>query len=204
LLSNINVLEATNGKEAIEILKSNKVDLVLMDIRMPILDGYKATNMIRKFSDIPIVALTASVMQEEIKKLKGENFNGYLRKPISKNELFKEMTNYLEFNKNTVEEKEEIEEEIIIKNEKEFVEFFDILSTKLNANCEYAIATNDISIIKNFASSLLDLSIKYKVKYVTDYASLLLEKIDMFDINAISEILEEYKNLVKKLKSKIA
>jgi len=72
------VSEAENGLQAVNKAEQGGIDLVLMDIRMPVLDGYRAAERIKAFSDIPIIALTASVMQDEYERAKSEHFDGYL------------------------------------------------------------------------------------------------------------------------------
>jgi len=83
--TNITIDIASNGKEAVEILKENKKEysMVLMDLQMPIMDGYKATKIIRKFNkDVPIIALTANAMKEDIQNTKKIGMNDHLSKPI--------------------------------------------------------------------------------------------------------------------------
>ncbi len=88
----IEVLEAENGKIAIDVLKDNaNVDLVLMDIMMPEMDGYEAMNVIRKTPDIqniPIICLTAKAMKDDYEKAISSGANDYLSKPIDENKLF--------------------------------------------------------------------------------------------------------------------
>lgn len=88
----IEVLEAENGKVAVDVLIENKnVDLVLMDIMMPEMDGYEAMTIIRKTPDIqniPIICLTAKAMKEDYEKAIASGANDYLSKPIDENKLF--------------------------------------------------------------------------------------------------------------------
>ncbi len=82
-----------NGKLAVDTLRKQDIDLVLMDIHMPIMDGYTATQNIRSLNDVnksktPIIALTANVMQHEIEMCKTSGMNDYLAKPIMMNKLF--------------------------------------------------------------------------------------------------------------------
>lgn len=88
----IEVLEAENGKIAVDVLKDNKnVDLVLMDIMMPEMDGYEAMTIIRKtpeINNIPIICLTAKAMKEDYEKAISSGANDYLSKPIDENKLF--------------------------------------------------------------------------------------------------------------------
>ncbi|MDQ2177695.1 response regulator [Marinifilum sp. D714] len=88
----MDVLEAENGKIAIDVLKENKnIDLVLMDIMMPEMDGYEAMNIIRKtpgIKDVPIICLTAKAMKDDYQKAITSGANDYLSKPIDENKLF--------------------------------------------------------------------------------------------------------------------
>lgn len=78
------ISEAINGEEAVNYLKNNPCDLVLMDIQMPVLNGYQASEVIRKELklDIPIIALTANAMKGEKEKCLEFGMNDYLSKPF--------------------------------------------------------------------------------------------------------------------------
>ncbi|GAB3203927.1 signal transduction histidine kinase/CHASE3 domain sensor protein/DNA-binding response OmpR family regulator [Pontibacter aydingkolensis] len=81
---------ASNGSEAVELLKSGKhFDVILMDIQMPVMDGYEATSIIREqlTIDIPIMAMTAHAMSGEKEKCIAFGMNDYLSKPFKANEL---------------------------------------------------------------------------------------------------------------------
>lgn len=92
-----NVIRALDGLEAVDFCKNNKeIDLVLMDIRMPNLDGYEAFKQIRTFNkNIPIIAQTSYSFQEELDKIKELGFNGFISKPIDKNILYDLIKVYL-------------------------------------------------------------------------------------------------------------
>jgi len=79
------VLEACNGKEALELFSSRTVDLILMDIQMPVMDGYDATRAIRSMAegrDVPIVAVTASTIAGARDRGRAAGMDAYLTKPI--------------------------------------------------------------------------------------------------------------------------
>ena len=82
---NYNILHAKNGKEAVEFVSTNNsIDLVLMDTRMPVMNGLEATEKIRETNKtIPIIAQTAYVMAEDRMKAKKAGYNDYISKPIS-------------------------------------------------------------------------------------------------------------------------
>jgi len=83
--------EAFNGKDAIAKFEDWNPHLILMDMRMPVMDGYEATKRIKstaKGIHTPIVALTASTFEDELKKIDALGIQGYIRKPFKENELF--------------------------------------------------------------------------------------------------------------------
>lgn len=80
--------EASNGEEAIDKLKDGNYDLILMDLQMPVMDGYEATRIIRKdYPDLPIIALTASALIDTINRAKEAGMNDYISKPFHPAEL---------------------------------------------------------------------------------------------------------------------
>lgn len=84
------LIRATNGEEAVSKYLECNPDIILMDIGMPVVDGYQATDAIRQLSsDIPIVAVTAFAYDEDRRKVMSRGFNGYLSKPLNKDELLK-------------------------------------------------------------------------------------------------------------------
>ncbi len=84
------IVRAINGAEAISKMRECSFDMVFMDIQMPEVDGITATQEIRKFNaDIPIVALTANVTQDDVKLYKKCGFTGFLAKPTRLSDLYK-------------------------------------------------------------------------------------------------------------------
>jgi signal transduction histidine kinase/CheY-like chemotaxis protein/PAS domain-containing protein len=85
------IIEARNGRQAVDIAGAQKVDLILMDIQMPEMDGYEATRIIRASHagrDIPIIALTANAVHGEMERCLAIGANGYLTKPLSQTDLY--------------------------------------------------------------------------------------------------------------------
>ncbi|MCF8226849.1 MAG: PAS domain S-box protein [Bacteroidales bacterium] len=91
------LLHAWNGEEAIDMLKNHpEVSIILMDIKMPVLDGINATKEIRKFNPtIPIIAQTAYVMPNDESKIIKAGCNDYIPKPIQQEELFRVLNKYI-------------------------------------------------------------------------------------------------------------
>ena len=83
---------AANGKEAVEAVGDDTFDLILMDIQMPVLDGFEATSLIRQqekedLRHIPIVAMTAHAMKGDREKCLAAGMDDYISKPINTDEL---------------------------------------------------------------------------------------------------------------------
>jgi len=94
--THINLIWAKNGLETYEIFKQNgKVDLILMDIRMPLMDGYEATKKIKQLNkDIPIIAQTAYAFEYEKEEILKAGCNDYISKPFSIRELISVIEKY--------------------------------------------------------------------------------------------------------------
>ncbi len=97
--SGVNLLIANNGQEAIEMLYSNKdVDLILMDISMPILNGYDAASKIRsdeQFKDLPILALTANALSSDVKKSQEVGMQEHMSKPLNVEQFYRALLRYI-------------------------------------------------------------------------------------------------------------
>ncbi|RLA79930.1 MAG: hypothetical protein DRG78_11940, partial [Epsilonproteobacteria bacterium] len=94
--SGIDIGIANNGKEGVEKFIKDDYELILMDIQMPIMDGYEATKLIREIdSTIPIVALTANAMKEDIQRTQKAGMNEHLNKPIDVEKLYATLIKYV-------------------------------------------------------------------------------------------------------------
>ncbi len=92
------VLQAQNGVEALEKVKTLVPDLIIMDIQMPVMDGYEAVTLLRKdprLEKTPIVGLSAFAMATDREKALKHGFNGYIEKPIELDTFVKELSTYL-------------------------------------------------------------------------------------------------------------
>lgn len=95
---NIDVTIANNGLEAIELFQQQNFDLILMDLQMPEMDGYEATRHIRKnlgHVNIPIIAMTANAMKEDIQRCEKAGMNAHIPKPVNVDTLHQVIFRYL-------------------------------------------------------------------------------------------------------------
>jgi CheY-like chemotaxis protein/anti-sigma regulatory factor (Ser/Thr protein kinase) len=95
--THVKILHARNGREAVEMVKKNPgISLVIMDLKMPDMDGYKATEMIKQMRpELPVIAQTATVLSNK-EEVRNAGFDEYLSKPIGVNEFMEVIDTYLE------------------------------------------------------------------------------------------------------------
>lgn len=127
-LAGMNISIANNGQEAVDLVKGEKstFDIVLMDINMPIMDGYTATQMIRldtKYDSLPIVAFTALVLESEVKKMFNCGINAFLSKPLNIGKLYTALAMYCTDDLSMDKEQEKIETLQTEKEAKEIVSY---------------------------------------------------------------------------------
>lgn len=92
---------AENGQIALEKIQANNYDLVLMDLKMPVMDGYETTVAIRKlagdkYKNLPVIALSASALTETSAEMLLSGMNDYVSKPFNPDELFDRIKQYTE------------------------------------------------------------------------------------------------------------
>jgi len=166
----INIIEAENGKEALELVKNYHPNIVLMDMKMPIMSGYEATKAMKeddKYKDIPVIAVTASAMKSEEHQIMEIGCNGYLRKPVSKTQILTEMMKYLPYN-----EISEVKEE------------------KVSGNGEdLKLTDQDIESIKKIYPTLAG---EYRKRWMEVKDSFLFDEVEKFaeDVNTIGKMIK--------------
>ena len=92
------VVEACDGQEALQLIEQTKPDILLLDIGMPVLDGFAVVRKIRenpRLATLPVLAVTAYAMQGDREKILNSKFDGYLSKPIDARSLMEELDRLL-------------------------------------------------------------------------------------------------------------
>ncbi len=108
---------AANGKIAIEKLKTNSYDIILMDLQMPEMNGFEATEYIRNKmkSEIPIIALTADVTTVDLKKCRAVGINDYLAKPVDERLLYRKIVGLVKKAKKKINKPDKVNKTSAIK-----------------------------------------------------------------------------------------
>ena len=201
----INLIMAQNGQEAIDKLKNINVDLILMDLRMPVMDGYEAANIIKndsKLKKIPLIALTASVMGKDLEKVSQYGFDGYLRKPVILDDLMEELAKYLKYHLINKDIMEENRDKIIDFDKLSLV--LEKLENEFKDEWINIKDAGDFSLMEIFAQKLNKLSIDEDIYLLKDYSVELIKNIDSFDIEKVDYLMNRYLELIDNLKAKIA
>ncbi len=212
---NLNLIEAANGAEAVEYASIHHPDLILMDLKMPVLGGFEASQKIRDdntIKAIPIIALTASAMthnEDDLKRL----FNGLLRKPISKNEVVVELSRFLNHTTTDSNIKTEISENVnkspITSDKtisKEIIDRLPELADLLDGhdgNCRGLIKSLSINEIGAFADDMTKTGTEFGYVPLVNWASKLKGQSDMFDLAGMRRTLENYVSVVANIRSLI-
>src|SRR5215470_519011 len=92
------IIEAVNGEDGVKLAQSERPDLILMDIQLPIMDGYEATRRIKEIVElksIPIIAVTSYALSGDEVKTREAGCNGYVAKPFSPRQLLAKVREFL-------------------------------------------------------------------------------------------------------------
>jgi len=202
--------EATNGEEALELVKLYSPDLILMDMKMPILDGYEATKRLKddeKSKIIPVIALTASAMKDAEKKFL-KICDGYLRKPVSQSQLMEELACFLKHTVKKVEavplpfESEEKEEPYIPDPETlgKLPELLVLLEKRL-VKWETMTQVMIISQIEEFANQVQDWGTTYHCPPLIKWGKTLHHQASEFDAEALRKTLNHFPQLIENIRT---
>ncbi len=197
----LEVIEAANGKEALENLQNIKIDLILMDIKMPIMDGYAATKIIKAdlaLQKIPLIALTASVMGKDLEKIKKYRFDGYLRKPISQEALLREMGKFLahSYLKKSPDKEDVMSHDAHLQIPK----VIQTLENDFIPQWKEIKEMGDFVLISDFSEALKKLGHDNGINFLTTYAQELHNNCESFDIDRVDFMLNSFPDLIEKLK----
>ena len=200
----VTILSASNGAEAVAIVEERQPDAILMDIRMPVMDGYEATQKIRaKYPHIPIIALTASVMADESEKQKRAHFDGFLRKPVRKQELYETLSQFLPHTKVALQTKHNTFELDLDNISKIDLEKLRNLITQEIAPLKHkASQSNNMADITALAHALEKVAQEYKLAAIQTIATQFIDAVDTFDIAAIEQLFVQIDKILDEISKK--
>ncbi|MPQ76476.1 transporter substrate-binding domain-containing protein [Hydrogenovibrio sp. JE_KL2] len=201
----VQITQAQNGQEALDKAMAEDFDLILMDIRMPVMDGYEAAQRIKAEKPaIPVIALTASVMQDEFEKAKRAHFDGYLRKPVLKNDLFNMLCQYLAYDEIEVDDAE-VKQPLTLSDtaRSRLQDLNAALEDQLEPKHQRAVKTNNLEDFEAFAENAKEVGELFDVPELINFSSQLKEKVDSFDIGGMQQMLKQFGLLSSELSNLI-
>jgi two-component system sensor histidine kinase EvgS len=196
----VQLITANNGEEAILKAKSQPINLVLMDIRMPVMDGYEAAKIIKEYQpDTPIIALTASVMRDDYERQRRENFDGYLRKPVLQKELIEELIKHIDHEFIIIDTTQSVKEvpaqdSLSLRNDEHLNELISIYSPQ----CKQIQKSNKVKDIVAFSQDIEVWAIKHNEQAFELFSQELFASADTFDIKNIKYLLNKFMLFVNK------
>ncbi len=208
----VEVLQSENGTKALILAKHHHPNLILMDIRMPVMDGYETTRKLRQeegLVDIPVIALTASGLKSERERIFSNGFDGFLRKPVQRAELFRELSRFLPAleplqDRSTVEESQPEESEtkpLGWQAREHFTWIMEKLEGDFYKQWEAARSDRFFDSIGQFAMDIEAFGEKYALEPLKQFGQELSGYVTSFDIEQMNATLETYPELVETIRS---
>ncbi len=196
------LVEAKHGLDALEQLEVVAVDLIMMDLRMPVLDGYETVRRIRacdRLRHLPVIALTASVLGEDLECIGDLGFDGYLRKPAEKQEILEILASFLPCDVVDGETSSAVDNgQIVDENVRKIV--YGRLAGELQKRWRQIKDKGDMEQIRCFNAELENVAAEYNLQSINAYCRQLGVAIGAFDLAAVSALLNQYPSLMTGLK----
>lgn len=204
--SQVTILQATDGKAAVDAALKEYPALILMDLLMPEMDGYEATRLIKNnpaTQHIPVIALTASAMKDETGAI-ATLCDGYLRKPITKQELVSELMKFLPHRTSSALPTNEATiptYELMLSPEAriKLPELLALIKADMTEQCNALRRTFNNKQAKLFAEQLKQLGANFGVGLLSEYGTRLEGFVQSFDMEKIPAHLEKFSDIVARI-----
>ena len=211
----IRFLEANNGETAVSLAKQEKPDIILMDIRMPVMNGCDATQVIRGdviTRNIPIIALTASSMKSDQEKIRQCGFDGLLIKPFKREDLIRRLSHFIRYDKTAASEATvsgetmeipgtEVDEPVSTEVLSGLPELIQKLEAEYRELWEKARSNGFFEDIGTFAREMQTAGEAYHLEFLLEFGKNLDAQVSSFDIEKINITMDTYPNLVQRIRN---
>ncbi|NIM12982.1 MAG: response regulator [Candidatus Aminicenantes bacterium] len=209
----VDILEAENGQQAVEMAKHHHPDLVLMDIKMPVMDGCEATRLLKaddQLKSIPVIFITAYGMEEQYLQVKQAGGDGFISKPLSKLDLMGQLMRFLPYSNTAPENIHKIEtkkEDISSPDsfspelKAKLPELINILQNNFIPRWEKISKTFVLDEIEDFSREIKELGNQYGLNMLENWGDRLSKDVRSFDMQKIPKTLEHFPGLIKEIKT---
>ena len=197
-------IEAENGEDAVHLAKEHLPAVVLMDLRMPVLDGVEAMKRIRaddQTRSIPVIVLTASGLKEEQTLIMEEGFSGYLTKPIKKTTLFQELSRYIRHSKTEQGDRDGPEAAMGMVNPRLAAIVVGLLEGEYMQMWEQNRKNLFFDEIGKFGHRISQLGTAYAIADLNKYGEELSAHAESFDVEKMNSTLNAYPEIIAAVRS---
>jgi PAS domain S-box-containing protein len=205
----LNVLSTDSGESALEMIRVEKPNMILLDIRMPGIGGFETAKRIKENPDtreIPVLAYTASVLSTD-KIDNSEYFDGLLLKPVSKTVLIAQLAKFLPHKEHSAVRSSGNEEDSVPQFSAEAIgNLPGLLKVLENQYCPEWESIKDkllIFRIEKFAENIKSVAADHKVEYLEKYADKILEEIKTMDLDEMKTTLHAFPAVISNLKARL-
>ena len=194
--SGFDFLYAENGQQALEQARAARPDLILLDMKMPVMDGYQTSEIIKndpELHNIPIVAITASALKED-KEIISKLCDGFLSKPVSKPQLINELTKFLPHKCQNNERKQESPKSTSMFTISDIPKD-SALYKELSNYLEKARYINEMMLITDidsFAEKIRTMAIEHKASSLQHWAEETMHAAALFQLDKITELMDQF------------
>jgi two-component system sensor histidine kinase EvgS len=202
--TNLKILEAENGQEALSLIKRIVPDLIITDIRMPIMDGFELLNKLKSdeaIKHIPVIAYSASVMKDQKNRILESKFAGLLVKPVLVAELFFELMKHLKYQSVKTDKSGNLGASN--NNNQEVSDpagLIYALENQMKTVCNSFEFIQPIDEVRDFGNKLMALGKKHNSTIVSVYGEDIISAADSFNIDVILRLITNYEEIVLSLK----
>lgn len=208
---NFNLLEAEDGAVAVQMAGKEKPEIIFMDIRMPVMDGFEASRIIKsnpQTQHSKIIALTASLRNEAQQENYNRFFDGYLHKPVTRSELFKELMRFVNC-RQTIPESQpeklcvsEANAQITLPAYK-MMELQKHINDELMPGWERAYRHQLSDEMKSFAETVIKTGRDFNLDMLEEFGNQFLSALDSFELGTMENCLKNFPNFIKKIENQL-
>jgi signal transduction histidine kinase/CheY-like chemotaxis protein len=210
------VIEAEDGKQGVEYAKKHHPDLILMDMKMTGLNGFEAVKRIKvdaELQAIPVIAFTAHALKEEEKEIMALGCSGFLRKPVSKDQLLMELARHFPYtikessgsmppvNATTFDEFLSTQDRVSLIPVESIDPLIEALEKNFIKKCLEIQKSLIIKDAKNFALQIKELGTSFGAEILINWADRILYDIQLVNINKVASAIAVFPRIVEHIKS---
>lgn len=203
---NLNIWEAGSGQQALYNIEGIKPDLIFMDIKMRGISGERIVEILknnRHTKDIPVIAVAQASFEKGEKEILGIGFDGYLMKPVQKQEVLEVLAKFIDFEGNRKDtQKSQLQTPLVSESDlKKFPTLFNKINDEILPIWKTLKTKQSMKKTKQFSEKVAELNEIFSYDPIKYYCHNLSNAINSFNVERISELIPEFSHLLKKIKN---